>query len=164
MIFWLHFYNTMFFKLIYNWASKHNLIHSLNLQFIAMFTIATAIFDVYCLAMAAPGSTHYGYFLISYEFVYVGNKHGNWSKIKSIVYTNNVIFLFPIVRNAMIIFALFSLLTGFVVFCTSVLLVIALRKVNIFHEFVVAFPNMIYRFRNTNTKSFRGCGLLPFSP
>lgn len=41
-----------------------------------MFTIATSIFDIYCLAMAAPGSTHYGYFLISYEFVYVGNKHG----------------------------------------------------------------------------------------
>lgn len=40
-----------------------------------MFTIATGIFDVYCLAMAAPGSTHYGYFIISYEFVYVGNRH-----------------------------------------------------------------------------------------
>lgn len=26
--------------------------------------------------MAAPGSTHYGYYIISYEFVYVGNKHG----------------------------------------------------------------------------------------
>lgn len=44
-------------------------------QLIALFTIATAIFDVYCLAMAAPGSKHYGYFLISYEFVYVGNRH-----------------------------------------------------------------------------------------
>jgi len=28
------------------------------------------------IAMAAPGSTHYGYYIISYEFVYVGNKHG----------------------------------------------------------------------------------------
>lgn len=44
-------------------------------QLIALFTIATAIFDVYCLAMAAPGSKHYGYFIISYEFVYVGNRH-----------------------------------------------------------------------------------------
>lgn len=26
--------------------------------------------------MAAPGSNHYGYFFISYEFVYVGNRHG----------------------------------------------------------------------------------------
>lgn len=42
---------------------------------VALFTIATGIFDVYCLAMAAPGSTHYGYFIISYEFVYVGNRH-----------------------------------------------------------------------------------------
>lgn len=48
-------------------------------QFIAIFTIATAIFDVYCLSMAAPGSTHYGYFIISYEFVYVGNVHGESS-------------------------------------------------------------------------------------
>lgn len=23
-----------------------------------------------------PGSTHYGYYIISYEFVYVGNRHG----------------------------------------------------------------------------------------
>lgn len=46
------------------------------LQFLALFTIGTAIFDIYCLAMAAPGSTHYGYYIISYEFVYVGNKHG----------------------------------------------------------------------------------------
>lgn len=45
-------------------------------QFVSMFTIGTGIFDIYCLAMAAPGSTHYGYFLISYEFVYVGNTHG----------------------------------------------------------------------------------------
>lgn len=76
-------------------------------QFIALFTIGTAIFDVYCLAMAAPGSTHYGYFIISYEFVYVGN---------------------PNVRNGLMIFALFSLLTGVVILYTSVLLVIALRK------------------------------------
>lgn len=50
----------------------------LNSQFISMFTIGTGIFDIYCLAMAAPGSTHYGYFLISYEFVYVGNTHGKY--------------------------------------------------------------------------------------
>lgn len=45
-------------------------------QFLSLFTIATTIFDIYCYAMAAPGSTHYGYYIISYEFVYVGNKHG----------------------------------------------------------------------------------------
>lgn len=45
-------------------------------QFVAIFTIITAAFDIYCLAMAAPGSTHYGYYFISYEFVYVGNRYG----------------------------------------------------------------------------------------
>lgn len=45
-------------------------------QFLAIFTIGTAIFDIYCLAQAAPGSTHYGYYIISYEFVYVGNQNG----------------------------------------------------------------------------------------
>lgn len=29
--------------------------------------------------MAAPGSTHYGYYFISYEFVYVGNRHGKFN-------------------------------------------------------------------------------------
>ena len=58
--------------------------------------------------MAAPGSTHYGYYIISYEFVYVGNYH---------------------VRNVLVIFALFSMLAGCVTFVSSILLVIALRKV-----------------------------------
>ncbi|XP_019894670.1 uncharacterized protein LOC101893667 [Musca domestica] len=75
--------------------------------FLALFTIGTAIFDIYCLAMAAPGSTHYGYYIISYEFVYVGNKH---------------------VRNMLMVFALFSLVLGLIIFCTSILLVVALRK------------------------------------
>ncbi|EAT38135.1 AAEL009936-PA [Aedes aegypti] len=75
--------------------------------FVAIFTIVTAIFDVYCLAMAAPGSTHYGYYIISYEFVYVGNIH---------------------VRNALMIAALFSLIGGLVVLVTSIMLVHALRK------------------------------------
>ncbi|KAH8294820.1 hypothetical protein KR018_003372, partial [Drosophila ironensis] len=75
--------------------------------FLSMFTIATSIFDLYCYAMAAPGSTHYGYYIISYEFVYVGNKH---------------------VRNMLIVFALFSLIMALVNFVTSVLLCVALRK------------------------------------
>lgn len=75
--------------------------------FLSLFTIATAIFDIYCLAMAAPGSTHYGYYIISYEFVYVGNKH---------------------VRNMLIVFALFSLLLSLITLVTSILLVVALRK------------------------------------
>lgn len=45
-------------------------------QSLAIFTICTSIFDLYCLSQATPGSTHYGYYIISYEFVYVGNRHG----------------------------------------------------------------------------------------
>lgn len=59
--------------------------------------------------MAAPGSTHYGYYIISYEFVYVGNNH---------------------VRNILVIIALFSILGACVTFVTSTMLVVALRKVS----------------------------------
>ncbi|XP_002020116.2 uncharacterized protein LOC108156274 [Drosophila miranda] len=75
--------------------------------FLSLFTIASSVFDIYCYAMAAPGSTHYGYYIISYEFVYVGNKH---------------------VRNMLIVFALFSLIMALINFVTSVLLCVALRK------------------------------------
>lgn len=61
-------------------------------QLIALFTIATSIFDVYCLAMAAPGSKHYGYFLISYEFVYVGNRHSKNSWKFLWIYYNMIFF------------------------------------------------------------------------
>jgi len=46
------------------------------LQLVSVFTIVTSIFDLYCLAEATPGSTHYGYYIISFDFVYVGNQHG----------------------------------------------------------------------------------------
>jgi len=75
--------------------------------FISLFTIITGVFDLYCYSMAAPGSTHYGYYIISYEFVYVGNMH---------------------VRNVLVIFALFSALAACVTFVTSIMLVAALRK------------------------------------
>ncbi|XP_008549717.1 uncharacterized protein LOC130673493 [Microplitis mediator] len=74
---------------------------------LAIFTIATSIFDVYCLHEAAPGTTHFGYYIISYEFVYVGNKH---------------------IRNALIVGALFSLLGSIALLVTSVILINALRK------------------------------------
>ncbi|XP_043265422.1 uncharacterized protein LOC122405033 [Colletes gigas] len=74
---------------------------------LAIFTICTSIFDLYCLSQAAPGSTHYGYYIISYEFVYVGNRH---------------------VRNALVVFALFSTLGAVAVFVTSLMLIAALRK------------------------------------
>lgn len=98
-------------------------------QFVSMFTIGTGIFDIYCLAMAAPGSTHYGYFLISYEFVYVGNTHGKKLRglVLCIIFNYLCYYLFT-VRNALIMFALFSLLLAVVIFFTSILLVVALRK------------------------------------
>jgi len=54
-------------------------------QVLSLFTIFTAMFDIYCLSQAAPGSTHYGYYIISFEFVYVGNVHGK----ASLVYITN---------------------------------------------------------------------------
>lgn len=74
---------------------------------VAIFTLITAVFDLYCYAMAAPGSTHYGYYIISYEFVYVGNVH---------------------VRNTLIVFALFSFVGGAAIFVTSIMLIVSLRK------------------------------------
>ncbi|GFT07658.1 uncharacterized protein NPIL_214291 [Nephila pilipes] len=40
-----------------------------------VFMMILAIFDIYCLAEAQPGSTHYRYFGISFLFVYSGNQH-----------------------------------------------------------------------------------------
>ncbi|KAF7283514.1 hypothetical protein GWI33_000350 [Rhynchophorus ferrugineus] len=74
---------------------------------LSIFTVITACFDLYCYVMAAPGSTHYGYYVISYQFVYVGSRH---------------------VRNALVMFAVFSIILAFVVFVTSIMLIIALRK------------------------------------
>lgn len=92
--------------------------HILNIQRAAMmtavyslclsiFTIFTAIFDIYCLAQTARGSVHYGYRLISYEFVFVGN---------------------ALVRNLLFIFAWFSIVGSIAVFVTSIRLIRALRK------------------------------------
>ncbi|XP_045770740.1 uncharacterized protein LOC123871157 [Maniola jurtina] len=75
--------------------------------FIALFSFAQSIFDLYCLGMAAPGSVHYGYYVISFQFVYVGS---------------------PAVRNVLIVFALFSWIGSVVVLVTSIILIIALRK------------------------------------
>ncbi|KAK9508286.1 hypothetical protein O3M35_007983 [Rhynocoris fuscipes] len=74
---------------------------------LSIFALVTGVFDVYSLAMAAPGSTHFGYYFISYQFVYVGNKH---------------------VRNTLILFALFTILSALSVFVSSIMLIIALRK------------------------------------
>ncbi|KAL0281110.1 UNVERIFIED_CONTAM: hypothetical protein PYX00_002206 [Menopon gallinae] len=74
---------------------------------LSIFTLITAIFDLYCYSQVVPGSTHYGYYIFSFEFVYIGNKH---------------------VRNALIVFALFSLLGAVAVFVTAIILLKGLQK------------------------------------
>lgn len=74
---------------------------------ISLFTFAQMIFDLYCLGMAVPGSVHYGYYIISFEFVYVGSAP---------------------VRNTLIVFSLFSWLGSVAVLVTSIILIVALRK------------------------------------
>lgn len=100
-------------------------------QLLSLFTAVTAIFDLYCLSMAAPGSTHYGYYIISYEFVYVGNPHG---MCFCILVQNCYLNACPIlVRNALAMFAVFSFLGALVILVTSIILIVALRKVlNVF--------------------------------
>ena len=46
------------------------------LQFLSAFTIFTDGFNLYCLHEAAPGSSHTGYYIFSFDFVFVGNAHG----------------------------------------------------------------------------------------
>ncbi|XP_045538486.1 uncharacterized protein LOC106721255 [Papilio machaon] len=75
--------------------------------FIALFTFAQSIFDLYCLGMAAPGAVHYGYYVFSFQFVYVGSAP---------------------VRNVLIVFSLFSWIGSVAVLITSILLIVALRK------------------------------------
>nr|CAG4652165.1 EOG090X0DL4 [Triops cancriformis] len=74
---------------------------------VSLFTIATAIFDIYCLGITVPGVTHYGFYIMSFQFVYVGNMH---------------------VRNSLIVFALFSALGAFALLVTSIMLLRSLRK------------------------------------
>lgn len=75
--------------------------------FIALFTFAQSVFELYCLGMAAPGSVHYGYYVLSFQFVYVGSAP---------------------VRNVLIVFALFSWIGSVAVIVTSIILINALRK------------------------------------
>lgn len=87
---------------------------------------------MYCLSMAAPGSVHYGYYFISYEFVYVGNRYGKYTPPHCRCASHLIAFILISVRNILVMFALFSLLAGLAIFVTTVLLIIALRKVNCF--------------------------------
>lgn len=73
----------------------------------SVFMILLAVFDVYCLAEASPGSTHYRYFGFSFLFVYSGNQH---------------------VRNLLITVSVISFVMSVALLITSVMMVMALRK------------------------------------
>ena len=75
--------------------------------FLSLWTMFTSGFDLYCLHEATPGYSHTGYYIISFDFVYVGNPH---------------------VRNLLIMSSVFSLLGGIAIAITSVQLLDALRK------------------------------------
>ncbi|KAG1712232.1 hypothetical protein GQR58_002406 [Nymphon striatum] len=44
---------------------------------LSLFALALAIFDMFCVGMAYPGSVHIGYYSISFIFVYSGNPHSD---------------------------------------------------------------------------------------
>lgn len=75
--------------------------------FVGIWTALTSAFDIYCLHEATPGSEHTGYYIIAFDFVYVGN----WD-----------------VRNLLMMSACFSLMGGFVLFIASIALLDGLRK------------------------------------
>ncbi|XP_047482375.1 uncharacterized protein LOC125034545 isoform X1 [Penaeus chinensis] len=72
-----------------------------------LFAIVTGCFDIYSLSLAAPGSSHYGFYLFSYDFVYSGNPH---------------------VRNSLMLFGGITAFGGVCLIVTSVALLQGLRK------------------------------------
>ncbi|KAF2345615.1 hypothetical protein FHG87_023629, partial [Trinorchestia longiramus] len=72
-----------------------------------LFLMVVGFFEIYCLSLAVPGSSHYGYYLFSFDFVYVGNPH---------------------VRNSLVLFAAVSAIGGLVLIVASVLLMQGLRR------------------------------------
>jgi len=74
--------------------------------FLSIWSGLTAVFDIYVLEEAKPGSSHTGYYLFSFDFVYVGNHH---------------------VRNLLLMSALFTLFGSLALFVTSCIILDALR-------------------------------------
>ncbi|KAK7068853.1 hypothetical protein SK128_000746 [Halocaridina rubra] len=72
-----------------------------------LFSIVTGLFDIYALTLAAPGSSHYGFYLFSYDFVYTGNEH---------------------VRNSLMLFGGITAIGGICLIGTSIVLLQGLRK------------------------------------
>lgn len=75
--------------------------------FLSIWTTLTSAFDIYCLHEATPGSSHTGYYIISFDFVYVGNAD---------------------VRNLLMAIAVFSMLFGVCLFFASCYMLDGLRK------------------------------------
>ena len=46
------------------------------MKLVGIWTTLTSAFDIYCLHEAMPGSEHTGYYIIAFDFVYVGNGDG----------------------------------------------------------------------------------------
>ena len=74
--------------------------------FLSIWTGLFSIFDIYVLEEAKPGSSHTGYYIFSFDFVYVGNHH---------------------VRNLLLMSALFTLFGSVALFITSCITLDALR-------------------------------------
>lgn len=74
---------------------------------VSFFSIALAIFDIYCLAMAEPGQTHYGYYIMRFDFVFAGNAH---------------------IRRTLLACAVMSLLISFPLLFASFILMLGLRR------------------------------------
>ncbi|KAK8394080.1 hypothetical protein O3P69_006348 [Scylla paramamosain] len=74
-----------------------------------LFAMVTGLFDIYALFLAAPGSSRYGFYLFSYDFVYAGNQN---------------------VRNSLMLFGGITAAGGLSLIVTSVLLLQGLRKEN----------------------------------
>ncbi|KAG0717587.1 hypothetical protein GWK47_054104 [Chionoecetes opilio] len=78
-------------------------------QIQGLFALVTGLFDIYSLSLAEPGSSHYGFYLFSYDFVYAGNLN---------------------VRNSLMLFGGITAAGGLSLIVTSVLLLQGLRKEN----------------------------------
>jgi len=74
--------------------------------FLSIWSGLTAIFEIYVLEEASPGSSHTGYYLFSFDFVYVGNHH---------------------VRNLLMMSAVLTLVGSLALFVTSCITLDALR-------------------------------------
>lgn len=75
--------------------------------FLSAWMGITSLCDVYFLEMAKPGASHTGYYLFSFDFVYVGNHH---------------------VRNLLFMSAVISVLLSIALFITSCIILDALRN------------------------------------